>query len=321
MADIINPHDKFFKAIFSRPEVAKDFLSQCLPLEISELLDPDSIALAKDSFINHALHEQFSDILYTANFKSGSQLYLYLLFEHKSYPEPLIAFHLLRYMIQIWEQDLKNNPSHSFRPIIPIVLYHGEYKWNIATDFHSLFPDIESLRNHLPDFQYILYDTHQYGDDEIQGEWLFRSAIIVMKYIFREEFPDKMNLIFRLIQEKGRDSIREILEIMVNYITNATDRVSRNDLIIEIKNTFHEIGADIMPTIAEQFRSEGRTEGIKETSRNDILDILDTRFTFVPSTIKSRLDRIEDPVLLKKLLKSAVLVSTTEEFLQRIDEE
>ena len=80
-----------------------------------------------------------------------------------------------------------------------------------------------------------------------------------------------------------------------------------------------------MPTIAEQFRSEGRsegrTEGIKETSRNDILDILDTRFTFVPSTIKSRLDRIEDPVLLKKLLKFAVLVSTTEEFLQNLDKE
>ena len=189
MTRIVNPHDKFFKAIFSRTEVAKDFLCHCLPPELTELLDVDSIALTKDSFINHALHEQFSDLLYTANFKSGSELYLYLLFEHKSYPEPLVAFHLLRYMVQIWEQDLKNNPSRIFRPIIPILLYHGESLWNIATDFHSLFPNIELLRKHLPDFQYILYDTHQYGDDEIQGEWLLRSAIFLMKYIFREEFP------------------------------------------------------------------------------------------------------------------------------------
>lgn len=97
MPDITNPHDKFFKAMFSRIDVARDFLLRNLPQEVSQLIIPDSIALTKDSYISHALREQFSDLLYTATLKSGQPCYFYLLFEHKSHPEPLIAFHLLRY--------------------------------------------------------------------------------------------------------------------------------------------------------------------------------------------------------------------------------
>ena len=114
-------------------------------------------------------------------------------------------------------------------------------------------------------------DTHRYNDHEVKGEWLLRVSIFLMKYIFREEFPVKLKEIFQLLQEKEKEpGIREILEIVVNYITNATDRVSSDDLVIEIDNRFHEIGANIMPTIAEQFIQKGRLEGNKKESRKPL---------------------------------------------------
>ena len=317
MSDIINPHDKFFKAMFSRTEVARDFLLRNLPPEISALIEPDSIALTKDSYIDHALREQFSDLLYTAKYESNRDLYLYLLFEHKSYPEPHIAFHLLRYMIQIWEKDLKNNSSLPLYPIVPLVFYHGKEEWKIATDFKSISADEPIFRPYFPDFQYLLYDTHRYDEYEISGEWLLRISIFMMKYIFRPEFPSKLKEIFQLLQEKENEpGIRDILEIMVRYITSTNDRIPYDDLVVEIENRFHETGANIMPTIAEQFIEKGLQTGRQEKSREDILDILETRFSYVSPEIKSRLDQIEDPDLLKQLLKSAVTVNSCDDFFQ-----
>ena len=72
-----------------------------------------------------------------------------------------------------------------------------------------------------------------------------------------------------------------------------------------------------MPTIAEEYRAEGRIEN----SRDTILEILEARFSFVPSTMKARLNQIADPVLLKELVKNSALVNSIEEFLQRIEKE
>jgi len=64
MAEISNPHDKFFKEVFSRREVAVDFLRNYLPEEVFSCLDEESIHLRKDSFVDKELRAYFSDLLY-----------------------------------------------------------------------------------------------------------------------------------------------------------------------------------------------------------------------------------------------------------------
>lgn len=57
MSDLDNPHDKFFKEAFSRPEVARYFLAQQLPPAVLAHIDLDTLALQKDSFVNPELAE------------------------------------------------------------------------------------------------------------------------------------------------------------------------------------------------------------------------------------------------------------------------
>jgi len=47
-----NPHDRFFKAVFSREDVAADFLRHHLPADIASLLLPGTLAIRKDSFVD-----------------------------------------------------------------------------------------------------------------------------------------------------------------------------------------------------------------------------------------------------------------------------
>ena len=93
-----NPHDRFFKAVFSREDVAADFLRHHLPADIASLMTPGSLAIRKDSFVENDLGEHYSDLLYSVTLHNGQPGFVYVLFEHKSCPEPRIALDLLRYL-------------------------------------------------------------------------------------------------------------------------------------------------------------------------------------------------------------------------------
>ncbi len=326
MSDITNPHDKFFKEIFSYPEVAQDFLLHYLPANIRDQLNPNTIVLTKESYIDHTLREQFSDLLYLVQLNSGQDLYTYVLFEHKSYPEPLVAFQLLRYMVQIWENDLKDHNPHPLRWIIPIVIYHGETEWNIKNEFCHLFGDNEEFRSFIPNFHFLIYDLPRYRDDEIQGDLLLRIAVFLMKYIYSGELHGKLPLIFQLLHEwNQKRNLRELIETVVKYLMNATDRISYDELKESMGKAFQDQEGDMMPTIAEELKLEGklegRIEGKIESSQETILEILRTRFTHVPSCVQEKLVQIHDFDLLKILLQSSVTVNSVNEFIQILDNE
>ncbi|HDY86840.1 MAG TPA: hypothetical protein ENH82_01850 [bacterium] len=48
MADIVNPHDKFFKEVLSRQEVDRDFIVHYLPSDIVGLFDIKSLEIRRD---------------------------------------------------------------------------------------------------------------------------------------------------------------------------------------------------------------------------------------------------------------------------------
>ncbi len=93
-----------------------------------------------------------------------------VLFEHKSYPEPLIAFQLLPYMIRIWERDLRQPGPVQLTPILPVVVYHGRAAWQVPLSFGELFTGAEPLRSYWPQFHYHLTDLSTYRDEQIAGD-------------------------------------------------------------------------------------------------------------------------------------------------------
>ena len=75
-----------------------------LPLRIIQMLDLDSIALSDDSFIDERLSLYQSDMLIRARIRS-SPVMIYVLVDHKSYPDGWVVPQLLVYMVRIWEKE------------------------------------------------------------------------------------------------------------------------------------------------------------------------------------------------------------------------
>ncbi|MCL0080748.1 Rpn family recombination-promoting nuclease/putative transposase [Peptococcaceae bacterium] len=62
--DVNNPHDVFFKKSLEDLNVAKDFISNYLPAEITAMLDLNSLKPVPGSFVDDELRESFTDMLF-----------------------------------------------------------------------------------------------------------------------------------------------------------------------------------------------------------------------------------------------------------------
>ena len=212
-----HPHDAFFKQLFTRPEVAEDFVQHYLPKEVVALLEAGTLTITKDSFIDEALAEHYSDLLYRVQLKAGNEAYIYLLFEHKSAPAPRVALDLLRYLVRIWDFLGKRGTKTPLPAILPLVIYHGKARWRIAHSFSRLIDAPEALRPYLPEFTYLLTDLSHLSDEEIKGEVILRMGLWILKYIFRGELPKQLPKLMALLPDLIRRSGG--LEFLENHVT------------------------------------------------------------------------------------------------------
>lgn len=262
MNELNQSHDRFFVDTFSRKEVAVDFLEHYLPPEISGLLDLSTLEISKDSFIDEALGKFFSDILYSLKLKDGKSAYIYLLFEHKSHPEPLISFQLLGYMLRIWQLARKQNQN--FCPVFSVVFYHGTEKWKVGLDFKDLFRVPSELEPYLPNFRYWLCDLSRYSDAEIKGQVILQVTLLIFKNVFSDTFPERLPEIISLL--KQMESIKPGLayvESLFRYIAATGRNMTEENLREAISIAIPE-GGMIMSTLAQKWYDEGKTKGFDE---------------------------------------------------------
>lgn len=266
MEQITNPHDKLFRETWSDVATARAFLQKYLPPALLARLHLDTIEIVKDSFIDQELQEYFSDLLYKIMIDKRAG-YIYLLFEHKSYPERRIHLQLLEYLLRIWRLDLKQRSKrqHVGRLpfVLPLVLYHGKRPWRIKRRFAEFFHESgDVFQPYIPDFEYVLFDLTQYVDEELKGAAFFQIVLLLFKHIFDADFAEKLPDILRLMGDVLREAegLRS-LELVLRYIYNATDAEMFEQVSQIVAQTLKASGGKMAMTIAERLRNEGRKEG------------------------------------------------------------
>ena len=262
-------HDKYFRETLSHKQVAQDFPENYLPQEISKYLDLETLAICKDTFVDVHKAGHYSDLLYEVQATSG-QAYIYLLFEHKSTADPFIALQMLRYMLEIWELYRKQHPKKSTLPlIIPIVLYHGRFAKQAQGIGQLVDLPGPDLKVYVPDFTLAFLDFSPEADTKIKGEVLTQLFLHCLRAKNEPKAVEHLLNIILLIAEldDSAPSLQWIQTIFayINQVMDIDKDVVRN------LSKLHLAGSkeDIIMTIAEQWKMEGRQEG-----RNAILSRL-----------------------------------------------
>ena len=174
-------HDEFVKTQLSDKVNVQDFIRQFLPEGLVAKLDLEGIELDNTTYITPKLAKYYSDLVWLCQYKE-TQVRVAFLVEHKSAPVPYPHLQLLRYMLEVWEKNLKDEKP--FLLIIPIVFYHGDDKWNnrpMAEYFEGVDDD---LLQYIPQFNYELINLSDYDDADILRfrMGLLKNVLLALRY-------------------------------------------------------------------------------------------------------------------------------------------
>jgi len=268
---LTKPHDELFKATLT-PEAARQLCKAVLPAGAGGLFDRATLIREPETFVEGALA---SDVLYRAELEGGGEALVYVLFEHQSTVDPLMAYRVLRYMVRIWGRWLRERSDEApqrLPPILPIVVYHGESEWSAARDFQSLVELPEALvgaAELVPSFRYVLDDLRRAGDEEIRS---------------REAPPDATLAWIFFSQAYERDRGAEVLEACLDLFAPLVARLPMSKGLLEqfftyslrvgfgdesdLSNALSRLGGpdleELVVTAGEKLIEKGRAQGHEE---------------------------------------------------------
>ena len=128
----IQPHDTFFKQIFSDPKRVK-ILLDIFAEDIAQ--DIHSITPINTEILSAKSQKFMLDLLFSCKVKD-QDAYIRIVLEHKSYLDKELPIQLLYYNAAIWEEAIKE--KEYYPPIVNIVFYHGKGEWSIPTSLPSV---------------------------------------------------------------------------------------------------------------------------------------------------------------------------------------
>jgi len=305
----IQPHDSFFKQIFSNPKRVKtllDIFAKDLSKSIHSIMPVNTEKFSSKS------QKFMLDLLFSCKVKD-QDAYIRIVLEHKSYLDKELPIQLSYYNSAIWEEAIKE--KEYYPPIINIVFYHGKGEWNIPTSLPVL--EDQNLEKYVSKLNYILIDLNKVPDEDIISEThqdlCTQWAMLAMKHIF--------------------DSIKgfiKVLELIADYILSH-DYIETThcifltlDYIVSVKNNPEEVesilkeltgGDKKVMTLTEKWMMEGLQKGLIKAKKDDIKSAVLIKFGLLPKELEEKIETTDDIKALDEMFKKVILASKIEEIL------
>ena len=265
MTKINNVHDKFFKTAMSDLHVAKEFMQQHLPAPVLSATDLSTLTLQKESFIEQDLQQMLSDVLYQAKI-NGTGGYIYLLAEHQSTPDRLMAFRLLRYTCRIMAYHIESLKQCILPVVVPLVFYHGKKIYPYSTDIFDLFGDAKALAKSTLLKPFNLIDVSQIPDEELKQQTWSGVLAFMQKHIRARNLLQRIHEIRPLLKNLVTLEAGAYIMLTMEYAVNAGNIDSVKELATFINQLAPELEGKVM-TLAERLEAKGEARGEAEATR------------------------------------------------------
>lgn len=255
------PHDAYFKYVFSDPVHAAGFFRHHLPPAITRAIDWQGLALVPGSFIKRSLHQAHSDLLFSVPAGEGTVL-LYLLFEHQTTVDRAMPLRMLAYLTEIWLAH-ERSKGLPLPPVIPFVLHQGPDSWVVSRQFADLIAMpteiAETLRPFLPSFEHGLLDLSCYDPATQESDPALRVVLQLMK-LAREQ--QRMPEFWEWLAKEPVTLPDALLMVSILYMYRADGRLDVEEIAYTLRHN-PELQRRAMST-AEKLIAQGRAEGIAE---------------------------------------------------------
>jgi len=307
----IQPHDTFFKQIFSDPKRVK-ILLDIFAEDIAQ--DIHSITPVNTEIFSSKSQKFMPDLLFSCKIEN-QDAYIRVVLEHKSYLDKELPIQLSYYNSAIWEEAIKE--KEYYPPIINIVFYHGKGEWNIPKSL----PVVKNIKleKYTSKLNYILIDLNRVSDEDIISETYqdlcAQWAMLAMKHIFDsiESFIKVFELIADYIKSQEHIEKSHCIFIVLDYIVSVKDNPEEVETILK-KLTG---GDEKVMTLTEKWKMEGKQEGLQEglikAKRDDIKSAILIKFGLLPKEVEKKIESTDDIQTLDDIFKKVILATKIEE--------
>lgn len=258
-------HDRSFKFILSSRKEMSDFLRQFLGFYIKD----KKLEEQKNNFINENFEKRESDVIYKIK-----DTEIYFLIEHQSSVDKNMPERILKYSLEIRRAVQENQEEKKKLLVVPIVLYTGKRKWNVATNFSGMQIKDEQYKEFIIKQKYKLIDINKYTKNElIRKNTKMSSMLLIEKCKTKEEVIDILINLIELTENQDRI---KWLEKIVEYILPDILGENKNIILKILKGKEKdEMDDEWFETIKRneakkenKLRKEGKKETILEIIKN-----------------------------------------------------
>jgi predicted transposase YdaD len=263
------PHDAFFKSVFETPEAAAALLRELLPPSLSGAIAWETVEAETGSFVDAALADRHSDLLFSARLRAGGSALLYFLLEHQSHGDPSMPLRTLAYQNRIWDRFRREQPGAPLPPVIAVVVCHVRGGWTHARAIEELFdrdvlaiPGVAPL---VPRCEMIVEDLAHRSNDELKARalaavpkvalWLLRDARDPVRLLSNFD-------VWRSAMIQAGQS-RSGIALLITYMFRVVDPM----YLDELRAKLYELGSsgeEATMTIADYLEEQGWKKGVKE---------------------------------------------------------
>jgi len=308
---------------------ASEHLQGLMHIARPEIVEQMNFAKAQrlpESYITDALREQRTDVTYLVPFRGKRKVFtLCVHIEHQSKPESTMSYRMSLYAHLIWDkqrQEWKEKKTkkadRKFYPILPIVFYTGRRTWKRLRPLKEVINPQEPFGDFAPQYVPIFKNLSDIPDDELVANdnafgWAMRllKKVRVPKTEFLVELEGAVSCISRVASDYQWRKLTQYLvllmrhrrpktetEELLSFIENLTTRGKRKG---EVK--------EMAMTSAQALRKEGALE----KQRDNILEVIQTRFQTVPPSLSEGIKTIKSMRRLKRIFKQCLTVDSPDE--------
>jgi hypothetical protein len=261
-----NPdHDALYHRFFSDPAIVAQLLREFVAGHWLDGLDLDAMERLATTFHADEGKRRVGDMVWRIPRRDGGDAYVMLLLEFQSTQDHWMALRMLVYAGLLWQQLVREKrllPDGKLPPILPVMLYNGDPRWQAAQALRELIglPKTSPLWQWQPDMHYHLIDEGAFSPGDLEA----RDGLPAL--LFRlENSPGPAQLI-ALADEvmawfaghPGFAAARKVLvEVLGAAMAPHAPGIRMPDELLEVRNML----ATRMEKWMEESKQQGRLEG------------------------------------------------------------
>ncbi|MEO5335172.1 MAG: Rpn family recombination-promoting nuclease/putative transposase [Magnetococcus sp. YQC-5] len=174
MPDATHTSDSIYHRLFAHPEMVADLLRNFLDPAVLAELDLAQMRRLNTKFTAKTGQRRRGDVVWEIPIRVGGSLFLLLLLEFQSEIDEWMVLRLdvytgLLYQQLVDERNLK--PADGLPPVLPVVIFNGEPRWDAATSLRDLIrlPAGSPLWKYQPEMRYHVVDEGRFPEEELKG--------------------------------------------------------------------------------------------------------------------------------------------------------